>query len=434
MNRSDLLYYFIRTITYPLSLLPLRAIHFLGKVVGLTGFYFLHEYRKRALSNLSLAIDLKISSTKELRSIAKKSFQNLAINILEYPKLAREKNFSKIITCLNPEKASEIYRSGKGIIFFCGHQANWEVLFLDGNLRMKGIAIGKPIKNKKLYEWIVSIREKTGGRIIEPQKAIKEGLRSLKKGEFIGIVGDQGMPGSNYFFPFFGRKAWNSTAPALLSYRTNSPIIVATTVRKNGKYFITYSDPIWPKTDEAVDKEVKDLMDKSLKILESSIKEIPDQWLWQHNRWKQQTPHRLKKEFRHDSICIIMPEDRLKLEYISSHLSTLKELYLNDFTSIYLPSSYEKNFDSIKVDEVKKYKSLDDLLVKDYRFKLIFNFSDSKKIKKHYKKLSAFEVVTIEDLLEIAKKQCPEGRFEDLSEILISSLCRPDSGITKQGS
>lgn len=434
MNRSDLFYYFIKALTYPLSFIPYRGIHFLGKIVGTFGYFLVKDYRKRTLSNLSLAFDLKITNKKELISIAKKSFHNLAINILEYPRLARENDFSKVITCLNPEKALEIHKSGKGIIFFCGHQANWEILFLDGNLRMKGIAIGKPIKNKKLYEWIVSIREKTGGRIIEPKKAMKEGLRSLKKGEFIGIVGDQGMPGSNYSFPFFGRKAWNSTAPALLSYKTKSPIIVATIVRNKGKYLITYSDPIFPNTEAELDKEVKNLMDKSLKILEGSIKEIPDQWLWQHNRWKQHSPHQIKKEFRHDSICIILPEERSKLEYIFKSLPTLKEIYSNDFISVYLPSCYEKEFDLIQVDEVKRYESTHDLFVKDYRFKLIFNFSGNKKIKNHYKRLSAFEVVTIEDLLKIAKKMSPERKFEELSDIFISSLCRPDSIITQKRS
>ena len=424
MNKSLLYYYFIRTITYPLAFLPYRAIHILGKIIGTLCYYLLTEYRKIALSNLSLAVDLNIKTEKELISTAKKSFQNLAINILEYPKLSREKDFSKIITCLNPEKAQDIYKSKNGIIFFCGHQANWEVLFLDGNLRMKGTAIAKDIKNHKLNDWLVSIREKTGGRIISSKKAMREGLNALKRGEFLGIVGDQGMPSSNYSFPFFGRKAWNSTAPALLSYKTGCPIIVATTKREKGKYFITYSDPIWPQNDLGIDKEIKNLMDKSLEILQSSIKEKPDQWLWQHNRWKQQTPHLIRKQFRHDSICIILPEDASKAKYIADHLPSLKKFYTDAFTVLYIPEKFPKNTNQIKVDEIKRYKSLKQILINDYRVKLIFTFSDNKKIKKHYKKLSAFEIVTMNDLLKITKKECPDKNIEDLSELFISSICK----------
>ncbi len=420
MNSQKLFYYLIRSITYPFGFLPYRAIHFIGKIVGYIAFYILSDYRKRSLSNLSLAKDLNLSK-KELRTVAIRSFQNLAINVLEYPRLYKEKDFSKLIVCQNPEKALELYRSQKGIIFFCGHQANWEVLFLDGNLRMKGIAIGKPIKNKRLYKWILSIREKTGGKIITPQNAMKEGLRHLKQGHFMGIVGDQGMPESNYSFPFFGRRAWNSTAPALLSYKTNSPIIVATTLRKKGKYYITYSDPLWPDLSQPLEKEVVRLMDKALDLLQKSIREKLGQWLWQHNRWKQQTPRLIRKKFRHDTLLIVLPDDEASFAKVSPHLSTLKQIYSRDFISIYLPEKFSL---PLEFDEVKTYKDLKETLETDYRYKLVFNFTEYAPLKKHYKSLSAFEVLNIEDLKKIALKNSPDKKPNNLSEILTLALCR----------
>lgn len=421
MNRYKLFYYFIRAITAPFSILPYRAIHLIGNILGLLAFRVMREYRKRALSNLSLANELNLSK-KELFSVAKSSFQNLAINVLEYPKLAREKNLEKIIICKNPEIANKIYKKERGIIFFCGHQSNWEVLFLDGNLRMSGIAIGKPIKNKRLYKWIVSIREKTGGKIITPKNAIKEGLKGLKKGKFVGVVGDQGMPCSNYSFPFLGRRAWTSTYPALLSYRTNSPIIVATTNRKRGKYYITYSDPIWPDTENSVEKEVKNLMDRSLTILQESIKKDPGQWLWQHNRWKQQTPRVVRKEFRYDSIAIILPEDPKKFYKFLKHLPTIKTIYPRDFIFLFIPKIY-KDQKIIDVHEKVEYENIKETMVEDYRFKLIYNFTSSNKIKRYYKRLSVFSIFNEEDLKKRAWEEFPKKKFSDFSQILISAIC-----------
>lgn len=431
MNKAKLFYFFIRAITLPLSFLPYKAIHYLGKYVGLLCFYCIPSYRKKTLSNLSLAKDLNLSK-KQVISIAKSSFGNLAINILEYPRLAKEKDFSKYAQCLNPENATKIYQEGTGIIFFCGHQANWEALFLDGNTRMKGIAIGKPIKNIFLYNWILSIREKTGGKIVIPQKAMKEAVRALKKGEFVGIVGDQGMPTSNYSFPFFGRRAWNSTAPALLSYKVKAPIIVATTERKKGKYFISYSDPIWPNYDQPLEKEVPCMMDKCLKILESSIKANPGQWLWQHNRWKQHTPREIKKEFRHDSICIIMPEREEDFIEISESLSTLKAIYPTVFSLIYIPQKYKDKESSITTDEKKVYSSLEDMLIEDYRPKLVFDFIGNKKIEKHFKKLCAFEVLTKDRIYRLANKNhSPESAPANLSQAFLWALCRTPLALTK---
>ena len=51
------------------------------------------------------------------------------------------------------------------------------------------------------------------------------------------------------------------------------------------------------------------MMDGALTLLQESIKARPGEWLWQHNRWKQQTPHILYKRFRQDCICIILPDE-----------------------------------------------------------------------------------------------------------------------------
>jgi KDO2-lipid IV(A) lauroyltransferase len=421
MLRDKWLYYLIRTVTYPCRFLPYSYLHKLGKFLGSIAFHFMREYRKRALSNLALANDLALTN-EQLIYYAKKSFQNLAINCLEYPKLAQEKDFSKVIRCENPQVAEEIYKQGKGIVFFCGHQSNWEVLFLDGTSRMNGIAIGKTIKNKRLYNWVVSIREKNGGKIIAPRNALKEGLRALRKGFFIGIVGDQGMPDSGYAFPFLGRRAWTSTAPALLAYKTNSPIIFASTRRVKGGYVIRYHDPIHPDLNKPAETEVVCMMDKALTLLQESIKRSPGEWLWQHNRWKQQTTHNLYKRFRQDCICVILPEKGFSEVILL--LTTLKEIYPLVFLFLFVPEKH-RNTKLIDADETIYYQRIEQTLIHDLRFKLIFNFTDYRPIHAHYEKLSAFEVLDFKQIKELASEHVQP--HHDLSDILKRALCKPGS-------
>lgn len=378
-------YLLIRVLMFPISLLPYAWIHRLGKFLGWVGYYTLTRYRKKTLSNLSMATALHLSP-KEIIHVAKQSFQNLAINALEYAKFARETNFSRVIQCENPQTADALYKKGQGIIFFCAHQSNWEALFLDGNTRMKGIAIGKPIKNKLLYQWIVSIREKNGGKIIAQGNALKEGLRALKQGRFFGILADQGMPVSGYSYPFLGRTAWTTTAPALLAYRTNSPIIFASTHRIRGGYKIHYSDPIWPDLSQPAETEVNRMMDQTLSLLEKSIQKNPGEWLWQHNRWKQQTPKKIYKQYRHDCVCAIIPP-----HFDPAHLKTLRAIYEKEHLVFIVP----ENYDAPPADEIIRYKNLKETLLPDLRFKIVFNFTDYKPIHRHYKRLSAFEVLHI---------------------------------------
>ncbi len=404
--------------------MPYSWIRSLGRFLGRMGFYCLPSYRKRALSNLALASNLQLDD-KQILEIAKQSFENLAINCLEFPRLEVEPNLASVIHCENPEIAGELYAKGHGIIFFCAHQANWEVLFLDGTSRMKGVAIGKSIKNKRLYQWIVSIRERNGGKIIAPHNAVREGFRALKKGAFLGIVGDQGMPSSGYSYPFLGRLGWTSTAPALLAYRANSPVIFAETKRTPTGYIIRYSDPIWPDLNKPMEDEIVRIMDEALGLLEKSIQRTPGEWLWQHNRWKQQTPHKITKRFRHDCLCVVMPQDPTAFEYIAKHLPTLKEIYPTEFLSLLIPEELREMAIPLETVERMYYQELKDTLLNDYRFKLVLNFTPFEKIGSHYRKLSAFEVLNLTELQDLAAPHLLPDEKENLSAILKRALYRP---------
>ncbi len=368
-----LTYILFRIATFPLQYLPYKILHLLGKVLGLAVYALYPKYRKRALSNLALATDLNLSPD-QIVATAKKSLQNLAITALEYPRLSIEKNIHRLATCQNPEPSASMIQSGQGVIYFCGHQTNWEILFLEGTKRMPGVAIGRPIKNDYLYRWIMALREKFGGKIIRPTNAYKEAFRALKQGKFVGIVGDQGMPDSGFSCPFLGREAWTSPLPALLSSRTGCPVIVATTRREFGRYTIHYSDPILPTEDPYVQ------MRQILAVFENAIKERPHEWLWIHNRWKQQPPGKIFKRFRHDAIAFIFSDNSTAV----SSIAQIRTLYPREQVTAFVPSPFSSS--EIEV------KSHDDLFSEDYRFKLIVDFTQNSKVQKHFSHLSALNI------------------------------------------
>lgn len=400
MILSQLSFILILVLTWPIRWLPYSAIHRLGAILGTCVYHLIPKFRKRTLSNLSLASSLKLTE-HQIKQLAKASLQNLMITCLEYAKFASEKEIHRVATCVNPETADRLMKENQPVIFFCGHQSNWEVLFLEGTRRMPGVAIGRPIKNHYLYQWVLSIRQKYNGKMIAPQNAIREGLKGLKRGAFLGIVGDQGMPDSGYRSHFLGRKAWTSPIAAILSHRTGAPIMVATTQRKEGKYYIHYSDPIWPDTDAPMNQEADRLMKAALSHLESTIREKPGQWLWSHNRWKQQTLDKIKKKFRYEAILIILPSEEQALRPLLSSLSTFREIYPHEFITLYTPKDFSQET-CLEEAEIIPYSQESDLLIRDYRFKLIFNLSSSPKVKPHFKKLAAFHIVSFDELCKEA--------------------------------
>lgn len=412
-------YILIRLFLFPNGFLPYRLLRVKGRFIGLCIFYFVPKFRKRALSNLSLAKSLNLSE-KQIFSYAKASLQNLAVTFLEYSKFAREKKISDVARCENPEYAASLIDKKQSVIFFCGHQSNWEILFLEGTSRMPGVAIGRPIANHYLYNWITSIRQKFGGTMITPKNAIREGLRAIKQGKFLGIVGDQGMPDSGFSSLFFGRLAWTSPAPAILSHRTGAPIMVATTRRTKDGYRITYSDPIWPNQEAPVESEVDQMMKEALRIFEASIMKSPGEWLWSHNRWKQQIPGRLKKQFRFDSIAIFFPEEKSAFQEVFDSLEEIQILYPSEHVCLFIPETY-KDLSISSRFEIQYYKNKEDLRVRDFRFKLVLNFSENKKLKKHFLALSAFHVFSKEDLCKIGRISNDTKISELLKEVCYAS-------------
>ncbi|MGR3912194.1 MAG: hypothetical protein QRY71_02650 [Candidatus Rhabdochlamydia sp.] len=370
-------YALFRLVAFPLQFLPYPVLHFLGKQVGRLLYYY-PKYRKRSLSNLALASSLNLKND-EIILLAKQSLQNLAITALEYPRLYRDKAIINAF-CDNPETVSHLIHQGKGVIFFCGHQANWEILFLEGTYRMPGVAIGRPIQNHLLYEWILTLRQKFGGVIIPPKKAYKASLQALKAGKFLGIVGDQSMPSSSFYSSFLGRRAYTSNLPALLSERTGSPIIVATIKREKYRYRIHYSDPIFPEGDPSL--QMKAVLD----LFEKSILETPSEWLWIHNRWKQPRLEGLTPSCRSDSLVIIFKEE-ISLQEYALHLRTL---YPTEQLTIFVPAHLYFTHESI---EVIPYHHIRDILQKDYRFKLLIDFTNNPLIHRHYKRLSVQKVL-----------------------------------------
>jgi KDO2-lipid IV(A) lauroyltransferase len=423
---QHLAYFSVRIFFFPLSLLPYSVIHRLGQFFGNLA-YFLgpSKFRKTTYHNLALAKNLKLSE-KQLKKIARLSFQNLVIVGLEYFRLkASRKKMDQVIQGYNLKPLSDQAQSGQGSVAVTGHIANWELCFLHFTQMFKASAIGKPIKNGRLYRFIRSIREMHGGKIVEMQDALSKGIKQIKEGDIFAMVNDQSFTSSFYSYPFFGSRAWTSPSPALLAYKAEVPIFVVTTTRlKKGKYEYRISDPIWPNRKNPLKVELPRLMDEIMNHFEKHITKHPDQWLWQHKRWKQEGFHRVYNQFKADSILFILPQDEALFDRINIGLPILSQIYTRSFLTFMVPLKYKEKF-SMSDNECLYYQHERELFVRDYRFQLVFDFEENPKIKKHFLKLSAFKVYTLSDLLRTIslKKESPFNS----QELFMSTLCLSDT-------
>ncbi len=351
------------------------------------------------MANLSIAYG-QSKSEEELKTIARHSFENLMITLLEFFRLKRSKGkISEIVSFFDTEEMEAQLKAKKGVIFLTAHQANWEISFIGFTDRYPGVAIGRPIKNRWLYKWVLSVREMHEGKIVMPKNAIREGIKALAKGAFLGIVGDQAYPDSGYSYPLFGTRAWTASTPALIAFKTGCPLVFASAKRSEGHYFIRFHSPIWPNLNAPIKEEVPRMMDQAMSELEKSIAETPEQWMWVHDRWKQQGIDHVKRHYRYGFILIALPSD---LTPFAEIFPLLRAIYPRSFLTFLAPKG-----SSIPLNEctVIEYGEADELLLREWKYQLVLDFIHSPTLRKHYLRLGAFKALTLDPDYQMIKRK-----------------------------
>ncbi|MCX6147560.1 MAG: lysophospholipid acyltransferase family protein [Candidatus Kapabacteria bacterium] len=264
-----------------------------GKIVGNV---FRIASKKRfniTLDNLSLAFPNLLKN--EIEEIAIKSYHNLGITFVEVVQMKNwNKDFIKQkIHFENIEIIEKAIQKGKGVIFLSGHYSNWELLAFSAGIYIEN-DINVVILNqssKYIDKYLNEIRTKEGNRVISMDRAARQIVSILSKGEIIALLVDQSATeNKDIFVDFFNRPASTYEAPASLALKFNSTIIMGLSVRDQ---YYNYNVKLIEidHSDLQNNKEgILELTKRHVKVLEDQIRERPDLWSWQHKRWKHNPP------------------------------------------------------------------------------------------------------------------------------------------------
>lgn len=178
---------------------------------------------------------------------------------------------------------------GRGAVVLTGHVGNWEVA--GAGLAARGVAldvVGKGQANPRFEEDLFEARRRLGMRVIEMSEAPKGVLRSLRGGRATAIVADQNMHRHGIFVPFFGRLAATARGPALFALRAGAPMLFGYALAEPGRRhgYVLRAEPFeYPYTGD-LEADVHALMSAYHARLEDVIRQAPEQYFWQHMRWK----------------------------------------------------------------------------------------------------------------------------------------------------
>lgn len=186
------------------------------------------------------------------------------------------------------EKYDALRDDGKGALIFASHLANWELPALAGPAYGLESAILFRRPNIAAVDRAVqNIRSVNMGTMIATTHDAPLRLaQALQRGVHIGMLVDQYF-GRGVDVTFFGRTTKANPLLARLARQVECPIHGARIIRlPNHRFRAEISDEVTPVRDSDGKIDIQGTMQAVTAVIESWVREHPEQWLWLHRRWR----------------------------------------------------------------------------------------------------------------------------------------------------
>jgi len=287
--KNDFIYIIIRAAIGSIRLVPRSVSIILGSALGRIAPYIARNEYNLAVEHLRIAFGSE-KKEQDIRRLARETFRYLAMNFVDTARLIKinRKELHNISIPHNIERMKEAFNRGKGGILLTSHTGCWEIMgaYLT-SIEIPIAAISRKLYDPRLERMIMETREHNGMENITRGSNTRDIIRTLKKGSILAILVDQDTKIKGTFVDFFGKPAYTATAPAQIALRYKIPIIPVFTYRDTDhNHHICVKEPIEPKTTDYNDSDVNELTAHISKVMESFIREHPEQWVWFHRRWK----------------------------------------------------------------------------------------------------------------------------------------------------
>jgi KDO2-lipid IV(A) lauroyltransferase len=283
-----LLYLLFRVSMMVTNMFPLGRIPAISKLVGRLVRAIDRKHVRIAAKNLSKSMG--VCSKDEIPRFIARVYDQVALGMVELlyvPRLLQRRDLLRRVKLVRFDILDRCAREGRGVIIVIGHLGNWEIGGLATTLSGYPIqSLARPIANPWIDRYLTRFRSLTGQRIIPRDRALGEMIRVLQDGGLLVVQVDQDARDLGVLVNFFGRPASTHRAPATLSLKYGSPVVMVNTYRESGINYAVCSEPIFPGEYRDRPDPVGSLTQAFNDRFEGFVRQHPDQWFWMHDRWK----------------------------------------------------------------------------------------------------------------------------------------------------
>jgi len=294
---------FIDIFTLMIPFIPRPVSRCTASLLGILAFALLRG-RRRAIIGALHVVKPEMDNFG-ISKLACKTLMNYANNFADFLRLYHmdAKELVSITEFKGLEHFEEALRNGKGAIIVTAHLGNYE--FGSNLLTCLGlpfVAVAESAgPGDTFYRLFKRYREHFGtiGISLEDPSIGFKLRRYLRKGYFIGLVGDRDITGTGVEVNFFRKKAIFPQGPAFLSLVTKSPIVMSFALRVTGRgrkiYYCCTDAAIDYKGGKDTRENIRDLTQIIADKIEDAVQEYPDQWFSFPPPWEQKTEDRKQK-------------------------------------------------------------------------------------------------------------------------------------------
>jgi KDO2-lipid IV(A) lauroyltransferase len=293
-------YYGYRTAEAVVSALPHRAAYALGSVAA--GVVSVSAGRGLEGLRDNLRHVLPDADEAALRKVVRRNVRNLVRSWIDVMEMGRARRSDDLTARVHPVDVDNMLTPlsrGRGAVIISLHLGSWELGLAAWNHRFGQMAvIAEKLEPPQLFERIVAARRRLGVQVIpidvaamrcgEPEvarragaAALRDAYRVLRGGGMVAVAIDRDLTGTGQPFPLFGGEVSIPVGAIDIAIRTGAAIVPVFLLRSGRRGDLVVA-PCHPELvydpDAPREEEVRRVTGELLEIVETVIREHPEQW------------------------------------------------------------------------------------------------------------------------------------------------------------
>ena len=272
-----------------LAYFPLPALHRMGNLFGWLAYLFSGAYAERLRQNLGHALEYQQGSEgypeDQFRTLLRANVAEAGKSVMELAWIWQrplDEVTASVKHCYGWEHIETARAQGKGVIVLTPHFGCFELVGLYVAARLPMTCMYRRPRSPALDALMHTGRERGHMKLAAADLGgVRQLLKTLKRGEVIGILPDQ-VPsnGEGQWLPFFGRPAYTMTLIERLIETSGAPVMMCHVERlAHGQGYTMYIEPLLFDTAHPLSPQMNS-------ALETVILSRPEQYLWSYNRYK----------------------------------------------------------------------------------------------------------------------------------------------------